>query len=533
MTIWKTKYEEAENRAKILEQQNGELLAKLQWYEEQFRLSKQREYGRSSEKSSMDQLELPLFNEAEVTTHPITPEPEVETVSYKRKKKRGQRQAKLANLPIETVEYQLEESEQVCSCCQGKLHAMSTEVRKELKVIPAQVKVIQHVQHVYACRNCEKSDIQTPIVTAPMPAPVYKGSLASPSAMAHVMHQKYVEGLPLYRQEKQWERFGVSLSRQTMANWVMYGAHTWLRPLFDRMAEHLRQQDILHADETSLQVLREPGRDASSKSYMWLYRTGKVVPPIVLYDYQPTRKGDHPKHFLAGFSGYLHVDGYAGYNKLIDPKKEKHNVTLVGCWAHARRKWEEARKALSEAAQAKKEGISFEGFSFIQQLYAIEKKAMKEKLSPNDRHALRQKHSRPVLDAFLAWLQTKQAQVLPKSATGGAISYCLNQWHRLSAFLADGRLEIDNNRAERSVKPFVIGRKNWLFATSVHGANASAIVYSVIETAKENGLHPFAYLTYLFEELPQRDIQDPSISFDDLLPWSDTLPDRCRVPKGE
>jgi hypothetical protein len=346
------------------------------------------------------------------------------------------------------------------------------------------------------------------------------------------MHQKYVEGLPLYRQEKQWERFGVSLSRQTMANWVMHGAHTWLRPLFDRMAEHLRKQDILHADETSLQVLREPGRDASSKSYMWLYRTAKDVTPIVLYDYQPTRKGDHPKHFLTGFSGYLHVDGYAGYNKLIDPREKEPNVTLVGCWAHARRKWEEARKALSEAAQAKKEGISFEGLSFIQQLYAIEKKTTKEKLSPNDRHAFRHQHSRPVLGAFLAWLETKQAQVLPKSATGEAISYCLKQWHKLTAYLADGRLVLDNNRAERSIKPFVIGRKNWLFATSVHGANASAIVYSVIETAKENGLHPFAYLTYLFEELPQRDIQDSS-SFDDLLPWSDALPDRCRVPKVE
>jgi transposase len=408
MTTWKEKYE-------TLEAAYAELEAKLQWYEEQFRLSQQQKYGKSSEKSSSDQLELPLFNEAEVTAHPIGEEPTVETVTYKRKKKKGQRQAKLANLPVETVEYHLEESDQVCSCCQGKLHAMSTEVRKELKVVPAEVKVVQHVQHVYACRNCEKSDIQTPIVTARMPAPVYKGSLASPSAMAHVMHQKYVEGLPLYRQEKQWERFGVSLSRQTMANWVIYGAHTWLRPLFDRMAEHLRKQDILHGDETSLQVLREPGRDASSQSYMWLYRTAKDVTPIVLYDYQPTRKGDHPKHFLAGFSGYLHVDGYAGYNKLIDSKEEKHNVTLVGCWAHARRKFEEARKALSAVAQVKKEGTIFEGLSFIQQLYAIEKKATKEKLSPDDRHAFRHKHSQPVLDAFLAWLQTKQAQVLPKA----------------------------------------------------------------------------------------------------------------------
>ena len=530
MTTLEEKYTALETEKKLLEQQNAELQAKLQWYEEQFRLSKQREYGRSSEKSSSDQLELPLFNEAEITAHPIEEEPIVETVTYERKKKRGQRPAKLANLPIETVEYHLEESEQVCSCCQGKLHTMSTQVRQELKVIPAEVKVVKHVQHVYACRHCEQNEIHTPIVTAHKPAPVYKGSLASPSAMAYVMHQKYVEGLPLYRQEKQWERFGVSLSRQTMANWVMYGAHTWLRPLLNRMAEHLRKQDILHADETSLQVLAEPNRATTAKSYMWLYRTGKETKPIVIYDYQPSRKGAHPKHFLAGFSGYLHVDGYAGYNRLTDSPDS--TVTLVGCWAHARRKFEEARKALPVAVQEKKEGILFEGLSFIQQLYAIEKKATKEKLSPNDRHTFRHQYSQPVLDAFLEWLQTKQVQILPKSATGGAISYCLNQWHRLNAYLADGRLEIDNNRAERSIKPFVIGRKNWLFATSVRGANASAIVYSIIETAKENGLHPFAYLTYLFEELPQRKQTDPA-TLDDLLPWSHALPDRCLVPKNE
>jgi transposase len=291
------------------------LLAKLQWYEEQFRLHKQRQYGASSEKSSLDQLELPLFNEAEVSADPILPESTVETITTKRKKKRGHRQAKLENLSTETVEYSLPESEQVCSCCQGKLHAMSTEVRRELQVIPAQVKVVKHVRHVYACRDCEREATETPITTAPMPNPVYPKSLASPSAMAYILHQKYVEGLPLYRQEKQWERFGVNLSRQTMANWVLQAADTWLNPLYERIAFHLRQQDILHADETTLQVLSEPGRESTSKSYMWLYRTGRESPPIVLYEYQPTRKGQHPKQFLGDFQGYLHVDGYGGTTK--------------------------------------------------------------------------------------------------------------------------------------------------------------------------------------------------------------------------
>jgi transposase len=524
ITIEKKEYE------KLIEfqQQVAELNAKLQWYEQQFRLSKQRQYGASSEKSSSNQLELPLFNEVEVSADPVLPEPTMETIATTQKKKRGKRQAKLENLPMETVEYSLPESEQVCSCCQGKLHSMSTEVRQELQVIPAEVKVVKHVRHVYACRTCERRETETPITTAPMPAPVYPKSLASPSAMAYILHQKYVEGLPLYLQEKQWERLGVSLSRQTMANWVLYGADTWLRPFFDRMAFHLRRQDILHADETTLQVLTEPGRDATSQSYMWLYRTGRESPPIVLYEYQPTRKGQHPKQFLGDFQGYVHVDGYAGYNKVIENRTD---ITLVGCWAHARRKFEEVRKALPASVREKKEGASYEGLSFCNQLFAIERKMTEQAYTPKERYAFRLKHSQPILDAFSAWLQAQKPNVLPKSALGNAIQYCLNQWKRLTVFLVDGRLEIDNNRAERSIKPFVIGRKNWLFAHSVRGANASAIVYSIIETAKENGLSPFPYLTYLFEELPQLDTHNPGL-LDAFLPWADSLPQQCYVPKS-
>jgi transposase len=499
-----------------LQQQVEELTAKLQWYEEQFRLSKQRQYGASSEKTSSDQLELPLFNEAEVTANPEVSEPTVETITYQRKKKQGERQAKLENLPTETVEYRLPEEEQVCSCCNGVLHEMSTEVRQELKVIPAEVQVVKHVRYVYACRHCERHEIQTPIVTASMPAPVYPGSLASPSAMAYLMNQKYVEAMPLYRQEKQWDRLGIPLSRQTMANWMIYGATTWLRLLCDRMAEHLLKQDILHADETTLQVLSEPGRSAMSSSYLWLYRTGREGPPVILYDYQQTRASKHPQRFLAGFRGYLHVDGYAGYNGLSA-------VTLVGCWAHARRKFAEALKSLPASANSTAVTAQ-EGLAFCNQLFAIEREA--KEMSPEERLALRIESSQPVLEAFFAWLRIQTPKVLPKSALGQAIKYCRNQWERLEAFLADGRLEIDNNRSERSIKPFVIGRKNWLFANSTRGARSSAIIYSIVETAKENGLNPLNYLTYLFEELPNLDTKH----LDTLLPWSPTIPDRCRVP---
>jgi transposase len=316
---------ELNNRCALLEQEVSELTVKLRWYEEQFRLSQQKRFGSSSEKTHQDQLQL--FNEAESETKSPAPEPTVEEITYRRKKRQGTREAQLKDLPVEIIEYRLPIEEQVCSCCGETLHEMTTQIRQELKVIPAQVSVVKHVRYVYACRRCEREDIKTPIVTAPMPFPVLPGSIASPSAMAHIMTQKYVEGMPLYRQEQQLSRLGIELSRQTMANWMVQGANRWLTHLYERMHEHLLKQDILHADETTLQVLKEPGRSAENKSYMWLYRSGKEGPAVVLYDYQTTGASKHPQQFLTGFKGYLHVDGYAGYNGLPD-------VTLVGCWGH-------------------------------------------------------------------------------------------------------------------------------------------------------------------------------------------------------
>nr|WP_244943975.1 IS66 family transposase [Siminovitchia fortis] len=494
-----------------------ELQAKLRWYEEQFRLSQQRRFGASSEKTTPDQISL--FNEAEVTADPAVEEPTIETVTYKRKKQRGQRERMLENLPTETINYRLSDEEQVCSCCGGAMHEMSTEVRKELKIIPAQVKVVEHVRHVYSCRHCERNELETPIVTAKMPESVYPGSLASPSAMAYTMTQKYVESMPLYRQEKHLERFGVSISRQTLANWMIYGAETWLSPIYEEMHANLLEKDRLHADETTLQVLSEPERPASSTSYIWLYRTGREDTPIVLYDYQQTRAGKHPRRFLDGFQGYMHVDGYAGYNGIS-------GVKLVGCWAHARRKFTEALQALPESASTSAVKAK-EGLAYCNRLFEIERNL--KDVSPQERHEARQELSQPVLEAFLVWLKEQTPRVLPKSALGQAIKYCRNQWDRLVVFLEDGHLEIDNNRGERSIKPFVIGRKNWLFSNTAKGAKSSAIIYSVVETAKENGLNPFNYLSYLFQELPNIDTTDKE-KLAEYLPWSSTLPQDCRVP---
>ena len=509
-----------------LEKQNEVLLAKINWLEAQFRLSQQKKFGASSEKTNPDQFALTLFNEIEITSDPSVKEPTVEeTITYNRKKPSGQIEAMLKNLPVETIHYRLSDEERVCLCCGEKTHEMSTQIRRELKIIPAQVEVVEHVQHVYSCRTCEKEGTETPIVTAKMPPPMYPGSLASPSAMAYLMSQKYVEGMPLYRQEKQLERLGVHLSRQTMSNWMMYGATHWLTHIYQRLHTLLLQHDVLHADETTLQVLTEPGRPATSKSYMWLYRTGRDVPSIVLYDYQTTRAGKHPKAFLHGFSGYLHVDGYAGYHDL--PK-----VKLLGCFAHARRKFDEALKSLPTDLQKSETPCAAKiGLQFCNRLFAIDKKInSREGCTPEIRHKERLEHSQPVLDDFLAWLKIEKARVAPKTKLGEAITYCLNQWSKLTVFLEDGRLELDNNRAERSIKPFVMGRKAWLFSTSPKGAKASAIIYSIVETAKENGLDPLRYLTYLLEQLPLIDLQDYA-ALDALMPWSKNVPTNCHIPK--
>ncbi len=511
--------EDLQKRCEMLEQQNAELVTKVNWFEEQLRLNKARAFGTSSEKTDMEQQIL--FNEVEVEVDPLLSEPSIEKITYERRKKSGRRDINLEDLPVETVEYHLPTEEQVCSCCGEALHVMSTEVRKELKVIPAQVKVVEHIRHVYSCRRCERNEINTPIVTAPMPKPVLKGSVVSPSLMAFIMSQKYVESLPLYRQERLFARLGVTISRQNMANWINYGANKWLGLLYDRMHQLLLKHEVLQADETTMQVLQEPGRKAETSSYLWLYRTGQEGPPIILYDYQETRSGINPRHFLAGFKGYLQVDGYSGYHGIPD-------VTLVGCWAHARRKFTDALKALPDS-KSKAAVAANEGLEYCNRLFAIERDL--KSLSFEERHEARLASSRPVLDAFLAWLNIQSTKTLPKSAFGQAITCCLNQWDKLEAFLLDGRLEIDNNRSERSVKPFVIGRKNWLFANTPRGAKASATIYSIVETAKENGLNPFNYLMYLFEKLPNINAEDQE-ALDQLLPWSQSLPDSCRLTKN-
>ncbi|WP_425426574.1 IS66 family transposase, partial [Alicyclobacillus macrosporangiidus] len=362
-----------------MERENAELKKQVKLLLEELRLARHRQFGKSSERTKEDQVRLDLvFNEAEAEAQPEAEEPTVETVTYQRRKKQpGQREAMLADLPVERIEYRLSEQERICSCCNAVMDEVGAEVRRELKHIPAQTVLVEHVQYKYACRPCDKHGTETPMVKAQMPRPPIPGSLASASMLAHVIDKKYVDGLPLYRQEQQFARKDLALSRQTLANWVVIGATRWLSLVYDRLHEEMLSRKYLHADETTLQVLHEPGRAAESESYMWLYRSGRDGPPIVLFDYQETRSREHPRRFLGGFKGYLHVDGYSGYHDI-------EGVTLVGCWAHARRKFDEALTALP-TAERKKPTAARIGLEYCNRLFKIERGLKDE--TPEERRA--------------------------------------------------------------------------------------------------------------------------------------------------
>lgn len=495
------------------------LEAENQWLKEQFKLARHRQFGSSSEKSSaLLQAEL-VFNEAEAILDSAPALAESETITRTRKRKQvGHREEMLAELPIEVIEHRLPEEEQVCTQCGGPMHEMSTQTREEIVIVPAQVKVNRHVRYVYGCRHCDKNEMDTPIVTAPAPKALIPKSLASASAVAYIMSQKFVEAMPLYRIEKHFERLGIELPRQILSNWVIKGGEM-LEVVYDRMHEMLLDLDILHADESELQVLKEPGRSAQTKSYLWLYRSGRYGPPIICYEYQEGRDSKYPIAFLEGFAGRLHADGWHAYDKLAD-------VILIGCWAHVRRKFCDALLVVSKERRDDPTLVANIAIAKIKKLYEIEDEL--RDVTPEERLRVRQLRSKPIVDDFKEWFESESKLVLPKSALGTAFTYCKNQWPKLIRFLEDGRLEIDNNRAERSIKPFVIGRKNWLFANTPKGARTSAIIYSIVETAKENGMNPSSYLEYLFERLPSIDTSDKA-AIDSLMPWREAVQAALRI----
>ena len=502
-----------------LKKENVGLKTLVKYYEEQIRLLQRKRYGKSSEKT--DPRQMLLFDETENEADHRKPEPTLEQITYTRRKRTGKKEEDLSGLPVEKVVHAIPEEERICPECGEAMHVMGhSEPRLEIEIIPAQVKVIEYVREIYACRNCEHNGTSVPVIKAPMPEPVIKGSAASPSSVAHIMVQKYVNAVPLYRQEMDFIANGFTLSRQTMANWMIYCAEHWLKPLYELMKSFLMKEEVIHADETVLQVLHEPGRASRTNSYMWLYMTSVFAAlRIVLYDYQETRASSHPKRFLENFKGFLHSDGYSAYHTLPP------GITVCGCWAHARRAFADALKA---APPNERSGTASQtGLDFCNRLFALEREYDKECLTPEERFQARLERSKPISDALFAWAATVIA--LPKSALGKALHYLFGQRPYLENVYKDGRLDLSNNRAERSIKPFVIGRKNWMFSASPKGANASAVIYSIIETAKMNKLKPFEYLKHIFETMPNI----TSDKYCDLLPWSETLPERCKLGSQE
>ena len=452
-----------------------------------------KEYGKKSEKMpGADEV----FNEAEETLDEHDKVLLAGDTSVKKKK--AKRTPLPEQFPRVEVVVDLDDSQKVCDCCQSPLHEIGESSSEALEFVPAHIKVIKTIRPKYACRQCEREGIEGVVKTAPMPTTPIPKSIATPSLLSQIITCKYQFGLPLYRQETLLAEIGIELSRQTMSSWMLRCAEL-LSPLYQRLKDVLLSQAVIHADETPLKVINAD----KATSYMWLYCCGDDKPVeetnIVLFDYHNSRAGQCAVDFLEGYQGYMHVDGYKPY--------EQTQATLVACLAHIRRKFIEAK------GNNKKAGKSDVALNLIGKLYGIEQAINNN--TADEKYQTRQQKAKPIVDELYQWLIKHQSKIPPKLPLGKAINYAINQFEKFRRYLDDGRLKIDNNRAERAIKPFVIGRKAWLFSNTCHGARASAILYSLVETAKVNNLVVHDYISTCLQHVADRpDELEP------LLPWN-------------
>ena len=511
-----------ETRIQLLEEQKKELEFLNAMLSDRLTLAQKKRFGASSEKYAEGYTQMNLFNEAEQEADPNAAEPDLEEVHpspYRRKKRRGKKEEDLSSFETtEVIEYKLTGTDGYCPDCNTKYKVVTKETVKRLKFIPARFEVVEEVTFVYSCPKC--GAMKRPEKTAPL----LKGSVATPSLVAGIMNAKYVNGMPLARQEREFARYDLDLSTKTMANWIIQCADRYLQPLYDLMKEELLRSKYLHGDETRIQVIDEPDQKGSTQNWMWVYLTDESSgsPQMVLFQYERTRAGYHPKEFLGNlFEGYFTCDGYQAYHSLPD------GITVTGCMAHARRRFDEALTVLKKdfTKEQLKETTAYQAMARIGILYKIEE--MIRDKSPEERYEERQKQAKPLLEAFFEWLHTLEDSVDRSSLIGEAVLYTLNQEVYLKRYLEDGHLSIDNLAAERSLKNFATGRRNWLFAKSIHGAQASATVYSITETAMLNGLKPYHYLTYVLEKMKDLGPFPEKEAILELLPWSTSLPADC------
>lgn len=503
--------ENLKEKVHYLEENNHHYEVENKILREQVRLLKSKIYGRKSEKNvAIDTGQALLFNEAEEFSLPDKDEREEIEIPAHKRKKRGRRPLP-DDLPRVDVIHDLSEEEKVCACGCEKSR-IGEDVSEQLDMIPAKIQVIRNIRYKYVCKNCEGVEADEPAVKiAPLPPRILPKSIATPGLLSHILTSKFVDALPFYRQEKQFARLGVDISRSNMCSWAIKVAEQ-CEPLLELINKEIRSGPLINIDETTVQVMKEPGRSNTTKSYMWIFRGGDPDRPSLIYQYHPTRSGDAASDFLDGFKGYVQTDAYSGYD-FID-----HNPDIIhlGCWAHARRNFVDAIKASGKHQSAKgKISLAEEALRYIQQIYAIEKNARVRELSYEDIYKERQEKAKPVLDEFEKWLNINYDRTPPKGLLGKAISYTLKQWNRLVGYLEDGILKPDNNIAENAIRPFVVGRKNWLFSGNPTGAKASATLYGLIESAKANNLEPYRYLRFLFEKLPFSHSED---DYKSLLP---------------
>ena len=481
------KTHELDARAIQIQEQSVEIQRLL----EAVRLLRHQRFGRTSERVVAEQRGL--FNEAEQLVDTALPDEDEAEVSVPAHTRRKRGRKPLPDwIPREEILHDLAEEEKICAHDGTALQEIGREVCEQLEVIPAVFRVLRHVRPKYACPKCK-----TGVKIAPVPPQPIPKSLASPSLLAHVAVSKYADALPLYRQAGMLERAGIQLSRATLASW-MVRASELLQPLVNLMAEEILSGDFLQMDETPFQVLKEEGKPATSLSYLWVRRGGRPDHPLLLYEYADSRRGQVAKDLLEGFQGILQTDGYEGYTEV----GARPGVVHAGCWAHARRRFHDAVKAQKGGGKKSPRATKAQqGLAWIQKLYRIERNIAEA--SPEERLRVRDEKARPLVKKIQEWLDASKDRVPPQSLTGKALGYLERQWPKLVRYLEDARIPLDTNLVENSIRPFALGRRNWLFADTPGGAQASAHLYSIIETAKANGLDPFAYLAHLFTEIPK------------------------------
>ena len=492
---------------------------KMQLLMEQVILGKQNRFGRSSEKmEDTSQIcfqevdgTIVFFNEAEAVYDLNEKEPnELELKSPKQPKRKGKKESDLSGLTVRRIDHYLSEEELEIEFGVNGWKQLPDAISKKYHFAPARVEVEEHHIGVYASKTDEH------MVKADHPKALLHGSLVSPSLGAAIINGKYVNAVPLYRLEQEFQRYGLQITRQNMANWCIRLAEEYLSILYDHLHEELYFYHVIQADETPV-LVNHDGRKAGSKSWMWVYRSGHLYQDrqIVLYEYQQTRNASHPREFLKGYDGICVTDGYQVYHTL---EKELEELTIAGCWVHCRRRFDEALKLIPKPSQ--KESNAFLLMKQIQAIYREEGKL--NDLSSDERLKQRQAVIKPLVDAFFAYLKT--INVSKKDKFGDAVRYARNQEKYLRVFLTDGDVPIDNNASERAIRGFCIGKKNWQMIDTIHGAKSSAMIYSIVETAKANNLKPFDYVQHLLEEIPKH-MNDKDCSFlEDLLPWSEKLP---------